>query len=86
MQTVEENKKEMLETIKRPYRIRPISPMIGLILTVFILMFMVGSIVQFGRELTSDFVGALINLFFVWNFGFAFYIGIWQSFNSRKNK
>ncbi|MFF2447388.1 hypothetical protein ACFVSW_09790 [Neobacillus sp. NPDC058068] len=78
------SKKEVLEEIKKPYRIKPLTTVIVLIVTAFIFMTINGAVIDFGRKLASDFVGALISLLFAWNLGFGLYLGIWQYLNSRK--
>ncbi|WML57727.1 hypothetical protein [Neobacillus sp. PS2-9] len=70
------SKKEILEEIKKP--------VIILILTAFTFIIIISAVNGFGRQLYSDFIGALINLFFAWNVGFGLYKGIWQFSNSRK--
>lgn len=47
-------------------------------------MIIIGAVNDFGRKLTSDFINALISLFFAWNLGFGLYQGIWQFSKSRK--
>lgn len=78
------SKKEILEEIKKTYRIKPITALIVLIVTVFIFMTIISAVNDFGRQLTSDFISALISLFFAWNLGFVLYQGIWRFSNSRK--
>jgi uncharacterized membrane protein YoaT (DUF817 family) len=78
------NKKRILEEIKKPYRIKPITAIIVLVLTVISFMIIISAVGDFGRKLTSDFVGALISLFFALNLGLGFYQGIWRFLNSRK--
>ncbi|WP_217270007.1 hypothetical protein [Neobacillus endophyticus] len=78
------SKKEILREIKKPYRIKPVTVVIVLIVTVFILGTIFHLVNDFGRKLTSDLVGALISLVFAWNLGFGLYKGIWQFLNSRK--
>ena len=73
-----------MERIKKPYRIKPITASIVLIVAVFVIISIIGAVENFGKELTSDFVGALISLFLAWNLGFGIYQGIWQFLNSRK--
>jgi hypothetical protein len=78
------SKKEILEQIKTPYRIKPITRVMVLILIAFILVITFSAINHFVRVLlASDFVGALINLLYVWNLGFWLYLGIWRFFNSK---
>ncbi len=78
------SKKEIFEEIKKTYRIKPITAVIVSIITVFIFMIIIGAVNDFGRKLTSDFINALISLFFAWNLGFGLYQGIWQFSKSRK--
>lgn len=78
------NKRAILEEIKKPYRINPISASVVLIVTAFILIFIIGGVKNFERELTSDVVGAFISLIFAWNFGFLLYLGMWRFLSSRK--
>jgi membrane protein insertase Oxa1/YidC/SpoIIIJ len=78
------SKHEILEEIKKLYRIKPITAVLVLIITAFIFMTIYGAVNDFGRKLDSDLVGALISLFFAWNLGFGLYLGIWQFSNSRK--
>ncbi|WP_142303682.1 hypothetical protein [Neobacillus soli] len=78
------SKKEILEGIKKTYRIKPVTVVIVLIVTVFILGTIFHEVNGFGRQLTSDFFGALISFFFAWNLGFGLYQGIWRFTNSRK--
>ncbi len=77
------SKKEILGDIKKTYRIRPLSVVIILIGTAFILGTIFHAVNDFERNLTSDLVGALISLFFAWNLGFGLYQGIWRYYNSR---
>jgi hypothetical protein len=81
---VTKNKKDILEDIKKPYRIRTVTVIIVLIVTWFVIGTIFHMVKDIGRELISDFIGALINLFFAWNLGFGLYKGIWQFLNSRK--
>jgi ABC-type spermidine/putrescine transport system permease subunit I len=78
------NKKEILEEIKKLYRIKPITAVMVLMVITFIFMTIIGAVNEFGRKLTSDFFSALLSLFFAWNLGFGLYQGIWQFSNSRK--
>jgi hypothetical protein len=78
------NKKEILEDIKKSYRIKPVIAVIVLIVTTFILGTIFRAVNDFGRNLSSDFAGALISLFFAWNLGFGLYQAIWRFYNSRK--
>jgi succinate dehydrogenase hydrophobic anchor subunit len=78
------SKKDILEGIKKTYRIKPVTAIIVLILTAFMLMLFFGEVNDFVRKLTSNFVDALFPLLFVWILGFGLYEGIWQFFNSRK--
>lgn len=78
------SKKGILEEIKKTYRIKPITAVIVLFITVLIFMIIIGAVNDFGRNLTSDFINALISLFLAWNLGFGLYQGIWQFSKSRK--
>ncbi|UPM52722.1 hypothetical protein [Gottfriedia acidiceleris] len=78
------SKTEILEDIKKIYRIKPLTAFIYIILTTFILMLIMGAIKEFGKNLNSDFIEALISLFFAWNLGFGLYQIIWRFSNSRK--
>lgn len=78
------DKKEILEDIKKPYLIKPVTAVMVLILTAFIFFLIIGAINNVGKNISSDFISALINLFFVWNLGFGLYKGAWQYLNSRK--
>jgi len=78
------SKKDILEDIKRNYRIKPITTIVVLILIAFSIMIIFGEVINFGKKLTSDFGGALFSLIFVWILGFGLYEGIWRFLNSRK--
>jgi len=78
------SKNEILEDIRKAYRIKPVTAIIVIFFTIFILMSIMGGLKEFGKILNSDYLGALINLFFAWNFGFGLYQGIWRLSNSRK--
>jgi amino acid transporter len=78
------SKKDILEDIKKTYRMKPVTAVIVIILIAFVLMIIFSSVNNFGKKLASDFVGALISLFLAWNMGFSLYLGIWGFFNSRK--
>ncbi len=79
-----ESKKEILEDIKKLYRIKPVTAIIVTIFTTFILMLFMGTVMAFGKNLKSDYFGAFSNLFLIWNLGFGLFQGIWRFSNSRK--
>lgn len=78
------SKQEILVEIKNPYRIKSITGVFTLIVFALTFMIIIGAVKNFGRELTSDIFGALLNLYFAWNVGFGLYKVIWQFWNSRK--
>ncbi|MDP4084576.1 MAG: hypothetical protein Q8934_08150 [Bacillota bacterium] len=77
-------KKGILEDINHAYLIKPITVIIVLIGTAFILGTIYHTVKDFEKYMTSDFVGALINLLFAWNLGFGLYQGIWRYSNPRR--
>ncbi|MFF2878612.1 hypothetical protein ACFVR2_20065 [Gottfriedia sp. NPDC057991] len=79
-----ESKKEILEEIKKLYRIKPISAIIVTFFTSLILMLLMGTVMAFGKNLKSDYFAAFSNLFLIWNLGFGLFQGIWRISNSRK--
>ncbi|WP_312472015.1 hypothetical protein [Neobacillus sp.] len=79
-----ESKHEILEEIKKLYRIKPITAVMVLLVTAFIFMIIYGAVNDFGRKLDSDLVGALISFIYAWNLGLGLYLGIWRFSNSRK--
>ncbi|MGE8207313.1 hypothetical protein ACQKP0_22750 [Heyndrickxia sp. NPDC080065] len=78
------SKMEILEEIKKTYRMKPITVVIVLIATAFAIMTIIGAVNNFGRELISDFISALISLFLAWNMGFVLYLGAWEFLDSRR--
>lgn len=78
------NKTAILERINKHYRIKPIHVTVFLVVSVFILMFIIGQVENVGRELTSDFVGAFISLLFAFNFSFVLFLGSWQFVHARQ--
>jgi len=81
---IAKSKKDILEDIKKNYRIKPVTAIIVLILTAFAILLFFGEVNQFVRKLTSNFDDALFALFFAWILGFGLYNGIWRFFTSRK--
>ncbi|PEC49628.1 hypothetical protein [Bacillus sp. AFS096315] len=81
---IPKNKRAILEDIKKTYQIKPVISIIVIIFTTFILMWIIGAVNEFGKNLKSDYFLALNNLLIAWNLGFGLYQGIWRLYNSRK--
>ncbi|MEH7096622.1 hypothetical protein [Neobacillus vireti] len=81
---IKKSKQDILEEIKKLFRINPLTEVIVFVVTACILGTIFHVIKDFGMQLTSDFMSAFINLFFAWNLGFGLFQGGWRLYNSRK--